>query len=346
MKTTLAIMIAGLLVVCAPAALAQKVGTSSLQFLKVMPDARGTAMGDALASVASGANAVFWNPAGIAHAEAIEVTGTTTMWLFDAQQHAVAAAIPLDDWGTVAVQLQYVDYGTMLVTRADHLEFVGSGSDVRYNPGLTGETFNPSTYLIGVTYAKKMTDKFATGLTVKFINESLWSSSTVTYNTISGGTETVNTFARLVLFDFGLQYNTGYRTIKVSASVQNFGGQVKFAKEGFPAPLAFRIGTAADVVGADGLLAESEDNRLTMAYDLFQPNDYKQQMHLGMEYAFSDAVFLRAGYKFFYDNDGLTAGAGVRQAVGGFPLSLDYSYGAMGDYLPAVHRISVGVQMP
>ncbi|MCU0452711.1 MAG: PorV/PorQ family protein [Bacteroidetes bacterium] len=346
MKTTIALLVAGLLLVCAPAAVAQKVGTSSLQFLKVMPDARGTAMGDALASVASGANAVFWNPAGIAHADAIDVAGTTTMWLFDAQQHALAAAIPLDDWGTVAVQLQYVDYGSMPVTRADQLQFAGTGTNVRYNPGLTGETFNPSTYLIGVTYAKKMTDKFATGVTVKFINESLWSSSTVTYTSTSGVTETVNTFARLVLFDFGLQYNTGYRTVRVSAAVQNFGAQVKFAKEGFPAPLAFRIGTAADVVGPNGLLGESEDNRITMAYDLFQPNDYKQQMHLGMEYGFSDAVFLRAGYKFFYDNDGLTAGAGVRQEVGGFPLSLDYSYGSMGDYLPAVHRISVGVQLP
>jgi hypothetical protein len=312
--------------------------------LKVTPDARGTAMGDALASIASGANAVFWNPAGIAHADAIDVAGTTTMWLFDAQQHALAVAVPLDDWGTVGVQFQYVDYGSMPVTRVDALRIVGSGSDVSYNPGLTGETFNPSTFLIGVTYAKKMTDKFATGFTVKFINESLWSNSTVTYTTSSGGTETVNTFARLLLFDFGLQYNTGYRTVRISASVQNFGQQVKFAKEAFPAPLAFRIGTAADVVGPNGLLAESEDNRITMAYDLFQPNDYKQQMHLGMEYGFTDAVFLRAGYKFMYDNDGLTAGAGVRQAVAGFPLSLDYSYGSMGDYLPAVHRISVGVQ--
>ncbi len=346
MKTTSALLVAGLLLVCAPAAVAQKVGTSSLQFLKVMPDARGTAMGEALASLAAGANAAFWNPAGIAHAKTIDITGTTTMWLFDAQQHALATAIPLDDWGTVAVQFQYVDYGSMPVTRADQLQFVGTGSDVRYNPGLTGETFNPSTYLIGLTYAMKMTDKFSTGATVKFINESLWSSSTVTYTTISGGTETVNTFARLVLFDFGLQYNTGYRTIKVSAAVQNFGAQVKFAKEGFPAPLAFRIGAAADVIGPNGLLAESEDNRITMAYDLFQPNDYKQQMHLGMEYGFSDAVFLRAGYKFFYDNDGLTVGAGVRQALAGFPLSLDYSYGSMGDYLPAVHRISAGVQLP
>ncbi len=346
MKTTLATLTAGLLLVCGSDAVAQKVGTSSLQFLKVMPDARGTAMGDALSSIATGANAAFWNPAGIAHAEAIDVTGTVTMWMFDTQQHAVAVAVPLDDWGTVAVQLQYADYGSMPVTRVDALRIVGSGSDVYYNPGLTGETFSPYSYLIGVTYAKQMTDKFATGVTVKFINESLWSSSTTTYVTAGGASETVNTFARLLLFDFGLQYNTGYKTVRVSASVQNFGPQVKFAKEGFPAPLAFRIGTASDIVGSNGLLSESAESRVTVAYDLFQPNDYKQQMHLGMEYAFSDALFLRAGYKFMYDNDGATAGAGVRQVLAGMPLSIDYSYGSMGDYLPAVHRISVGVQFP
>jgi hypothetical protein len=346
MKTTIVRLVAGLLLVYSTAALAQKVGTSSLQFLKVMPDARGTAMGDALSSIATGANAAFWNPAGIANAEVIDVTGTVTMWLFDTQQNALAVAVPLEGLGTVALQFQYVDYGSMPVTSRAHLEFVGTGGDVRYNPGLTGETFSPSTYLIGLTFARKMTDKFSTGVTVKFINESLWSSSTATIATSGGGTETVNTFARLVLFDFGLQYNTGYRTVRVSASVQNFGGQVKFAKEGYPAPLAFRIGTASDVVGPNGLLVESGDNRITLAYDLFQPNDYKQQMHLGMEYAFSNVVFLRAGYKFMYDNDGATAGAGVRQAIAGMPLSLDYSFGSMGDYLPAVHRISVGVQFP
>jgi hypothetical protein len=346
MKTTIAHLVAGLLLVCGTAVQAQKVGTSSLQFLKVMPDARGTAMGDALSSIATGANAVFWNPAGIAQTEVIDVAGTVTMWLFDTQQDAIAVAFPFEDWGTFALQLQYVDYGSMPVTSRDHLEFVGTGPNMRYNPGLTGETFSPTTYLIGLSYAKKMTDKFSTGVTVKFINESLGGSSTAVIATPGGGTETINTFARLFLFDFGLQYNTGYRTVRISASVQNFGQQVKFAKEGFPAPLAFRIGTAADVLGSNGLLAESEGNRVTVAYDLFQPNDYKQQMHLGMEYAFSDVVFLRAGYKFMYDNDGATAGAGVRQEIAGVPLSLDYSYGSMGNYLPAVHRISVGVQFP
>lgn len=323
----------------------QKVGTSSLQFLKVMPTARAAAMGDAYSTLAAGAEAAYWNPAGVATGTDIEISGSLVLWLFDTRQSMLAAAVPMGEWGTVGVQLQYVDYGSINVTRTDQLQFTGTGADYHFNPGLTGETFSPSSYVIGVSYARQLTDKFSAGVTVKFINESLWGASTVTIvNRVTGGTETVNTFARLFLFDFGMQYNTGYRSIRIGVSIQNFGEQVKFAKEAFPAPLAFRIGTAADVIGANALLGESESNRITIAYDLFQPNDYAQQMHLGGEYAFDETVFFRAGYKIYYDNDNITAGAGIRQVVSGSPLTIDYSYGAMGEYLPSVHRISVGVQ--
>lgn len=323
----------------------QKVGTSSLQFLKVMPTARATAMGDAYSTIASGADAVFWNPAGLAVGSDIEVTGTHILWLFDTRQSTLAASLPTEDWGTFGISLQYVDYGTINVTRQERLVFIGSGEDYHYNPGLTGETFSPSSYIIGVSYAQKMTDKFSAGLTAKYVNESLWNAPTVTVvNKATGETETVNTYAHLFLFDFGMQYNTGYRSVRIGVAIQNFGQQVKFAKESFPAPLMFRIGTAADMIGPDALFGTSEANRITLAYDLFQPNDYAQQMHIGGEYAFEEAIFFRAGYKVFYDNDNITVGAGIRQDITGLPFTFDYSYGAMGDYLPSVHRISLGVQ--
>lgn len=330
-----------LLLLPAPRLAAQKVGTTSLQFLKVMPTARAAAMGDAFVTLAAGADAVFWNPAGIVRTTAIDVTGTITMWLFDTRQGALAAAIPLEEYGTIGIQLQYVDFGSIEVTRTENLRMIGYGSDMHYNPGLTGETFSPFSYLVGVSYAKRLTDRFSTGGTVKFLNESLWGSETAI---VPQTGEKVNTYARVVLFDFGMQYNTGFKSIKLGIAVQNFGSQVKFAKESYSAPLAFRIGTAADLLGPDALLGASEQNRVTLAYDLFQPNDYTQQMHVGLEYGFEDFFFLRGGYKINYDNDNLTFGAGVRYPVEGIPLSVDYSYGNMGSYLPAVHRISVGVQ--
>jgi len=345
LQSAAALLLALALITTAPL-YGQKVGTSSLQFLKVMPSARATAMGDAFSTLASGSDAVFWNPAGLATGQNMEFSGTHILWLFDTRQSSLAASLPVAEWGgTLGIHLQYVDYGTINVTRTDQLAFVGSGSDLRYNPGLTGETFNPSSYVFGVSYAQRMTDRFTAGITAKYIRESLWNSATIILtNPTTGAKEEVNTYAALFLFDFGMQYNTGYRSIRIGVSIQNFGQQVKFAKEAFPAPLMFRIGTAADLIGPDALMGTSESNRITLAYDLFQPNDYAQQMHLGTEYAFEEAFFVRAGYKIFYDNDSFTAGAGIRQDITGFPLTIDYSYGAMGDYLPSVHRLSLGVQ--
>jgi hypothetical protein len=85
-------------------------------------------------------------------------------------------------------------------------------------------------------------------------------------------------------------------------------------------------------------------HRLTLAYDLFQPNDYKQQMHTGAEYSFSELIALRVGYKVDYNSEGLTFGCGLHTDLSGWPMSFDYSYGKMSEYLNNVHRISLGVQ--
>jgi hypothetical protein len=55
---------------------------------------------------------------------------------------------------------------------------------------------------------------------------------------------------------------------------------------------------------------------------------------------------LRGGYKFNYDFDGLTFGAGISHAIEGLMISADYSYGAMGVYLGNVQRISIGLIIP
>lgn len=335
------------LVILPVLALGQKVGTSSMQFLKVMPTARATAMGDAFASLASGADAVFWNPAGLVQSDATEVVSTITMWLFDTQQGAVAFSTSLGDWGSLGVQLQYVDYGDIEETRVDQLAFVGVGADRHFNPGLTGNTYSPSTYLVGVTYAKQLTDKFSAGLTVKVAQESLFGSSTASVVVpVTGGgtvTESFTTYATAALFDFGMYYNTGFRSMKIGVSIQNFGPQVKFSEESFPAPLALRLGSSVDLIGAEGLMMGDSDNRLTLAYDIFQPNDYAQQMHFGLEYEFADLIALRAGYKSNYDNERWTYGGGLHSSVIGYRLAVDYSYAGMGTYLGNVHRISFGV---
>ena len=151
---------------------------------------------------------------------------------------------------------------------------------------------------------------------------------------------------QLMLFDFGMSYNTGFRSIRLGISVQNLGRQVEFSQEGHPAPLMFRLGAAADLLGPDALLGTDAQNRVTLAYDILQPNDYQQQMHAGLEYCYGGMFALRGGYKFNYDSDGLTLGAGVMTDLLGPALRFDYSYGRMGDYLGTAHRLSLGVTIP
>jgi hypothetical protein len=311
-----------------------------------MPTARATALADAYATLASGADAVYWNPAGLTSARSHELSTTLTVWLFDTKQSALAYALPLEDFGTFGVQLQFVDYGDIEETRADHLQFVGSGGDLYYNPGLTGNVFSPSAYVVGLSYARQLTEQFSMGVTAKFVSESLWDQSTVVIENEYGETETVNTYARHFFFDFGMRYNTGFRSIQIGIAVQNLGGQVQFAQEAYPAPLSFRLGTAANLLGPTALFVTDESNRLTAAYDIFQPNDYAQQMHLGVEYAFREVLALRTGYKLNYDHDGWTFGGGVATDLAGVDLAVDYSFGAMGEYLGNVHRISLGVRFP
>ncbi|MDP2886187.1 MAG: PorV/PorQ family protein [Ignavibacteria bacterium] len=316
----------------------QKVGSTSMQFLKVMPCARATAMGDAYSVLASGAEAVFWNPAGVAYVDKGELSLTYLKWIFDTQQGALSFATSLGGFGAVGVQLQYVDFGEIPEALWDS----PYKDDIGY-PGLTGNTFHPFTYLIGLSYASQITEKFATGLSVKYARESLYDGRSVQAITASGDTTTANTWGNGLLFDFGLNYNTGFRTVRIAASMQNFGANVRYASEASPVSMALRVGIAADLIGNNALLVPSEDNRLGVAFDLFQPNDYAQQAHLGIEYVYAGSVALRAGYKFNYDADGFTAGIGFQQTLAQVQMSFDYSYGALNYNLGNVHRISLGV---
>jgi hypothetical protein len=330
----------GLLLVLGMPAPAQKVGSTSMQFLHVMPCARGTALGDAYSVWATGAEAVFWNPGGVALVNNQELSSTYIDWIFDTRQGALSYAVSLGEIGAVGAQIQYVDFGEFEETRADAAYMVPP------NWGMTGRTFHPFSYLVGITYARSLTDRFSTGISVKYAHESLFDGARVNAQVRQGAFEDVKTWANGFLFDFGVRYNTGYRSIQVGASVQNFGADVRFARESSPVPLLFRFGMGANVIGPDALLMQEEENRVSVAFDLFQPNDYTQQAHLGVEYAYAETFALRGGYKFNYDYEGITVGGGIKHAIGSVQLTLDYSYGSIGTYLGNVQRISLGAGLP
>src|ERR1035437_6287970 len=147
----------------------QKVGTTSMQFLKVMPCARATALGDAYSVLASGAEAAFWNPSGIAQVQNQELSSTYMMWMMDTKIGALSFSSTLNNFGAFGVSLQYVDYGEM-----EEAIWNRPYSKNDPYPGLTGRTFHPFAYVAGITYAINLTDKFSTGFSVKYAYESLY----------------------------------------------------------------------------------------------------------------------------------------------------------------------------
>ncbi len=339
-RSQLFIEIIALTIVATTCMMAQKVGSTSMQFLKVMPVARATAMGDAYSVWARGAEAIFWNPAGVAYTQGTELSMTYLQWIFDTQQGAISIAHSFHGIGSIGLQLQYVDYGEI----EEAIWAPPYNSDLN-TPGLTGRTFRPYSYVVGLTYGTKITDKFSTGLSVKYAHESLYNDNEVVVTKYLPDTTEmkVKTWGNVFLFDYGIHYNTGYRTIEVGASIQNFGPNVTYADEDHPVPMALRVGIAADILGTNALLFQSDNSRLGIEFDLFQPNDYDQQYHLGAEFEFAHIISVRTGYKFNYDADGFTAGLGLKQKLGSARFSFDYSFGSLSYHLGNVHRISLGV---
>ena len=312
-----------------------------MQFLKVLPSARAAAVGEAYSAWASGAEAIFWNPAGLALTESHELSLTYTDWLFDAQQGAVSYAASIGRMGALGFQVQYVDFGEFEETTNDR-PYISDPNQ----PGITGRVFRPFSYLLGASYGRHLTDRFALGLGVKYAFESLFDDATVSTQVRQGVFQEVGTRASGFLFDFGIRYETGFRSVQIASAVQNFGPDVSYAVESYPVPLLFRVGIAADLVGQNGLfLGGRLDNQIRAAVDIFHPNDYAQQVHVGVEYEFARVLSLRGGYKFYYDSDGLTLGAGLHHGVAGLGLAVDYSYGSMGTYLDGVQRISLRVAL-
>lgn len=314
-----------------------------MQYLSVIPSARAAAMGSAYAALASGVDGVFWNPAGIALTRGQEFSTTYIKWLFDTRQYALGYARSFGDFGAIGVQLQYSDYGAFDEAKVGDGITIYPGQEFPY---LTGKTFKPYSYTAGLSYATQLTNRFSTGVAVKYSHESLYDNATVVVREDSTNSSSVNTYGNALLFDIGIHFNTGFHTVQVGASVQNFGPDITYAEDKSMVPLHFRVGVAADLIGENSLFIEDKSNRLGVAFDIFQSNDYDQQQHFGIEYEFANTIALRAGYKLNYDLEGLTYGGGIRHRFGSVQFSFDYSFGAMGSSVGEfgnVHRISLGV---
>lgn len=323
------LMFGALALAAAPAAAqtslgGQRVGTSSGTFLKIAPDARSAALGDASVAVIEGAASVFRNPAALAAIGGNQVLLSHVEWPAEIAYNTVAyaRAMPSLDviWG--------LQFGVLNTT-------LDETSEAR--PQGTGRQFSFSDWVAGISAARRFTDKLWIGVTAKYVREEL-------------GTEIGGPVAQTMLFDAGTVYHFGWANSRMAVSLLNFGPELtpsgqydsRIPGKGLTdyqsasPPTMYRLGVKFEPYhAANALLVTSlEMNHLA---------DNAETAKGGLELQLYNRLALRTGYDFNADSMQFSAGLGVNAALlGGFGTA-DYAY-TDGGWLGAVHRLSFGVE--
>lgn len=312
----------------------KKVGQTGLQFLKADMSARAAGMGGAFIMVSNDANAMFYNPAGLAQMQTnFDAFGTMTQWIAGITYNAVGIAGSAGSIGHFGLTLISASYGDDIDgTRLPLSMDSQAEKDAGYVK--TG-SLDVSALAVGVVYARQISSKFFMGGQVRYASQHLGSSILE-----EGGDEVENKVGGLS-YEFGSIFYPGLvNSFRFGMSIRNFSPQFKYEQDAFQLPLTFTIGVAADALEFLGM--EGGSHSLLVAIDALHPRDYTERVHLGLEYWFMDMVALRGGYKFNYDEESITFGGGIKYGVGGIALKIDGAYSAFGVF-DNVTRFTVGV---
>ena len=155
-------------------------------------------------------------------------------------------------------------------------------------------------------------------------------------------------------YDFGTIYYPGIKSFRFGMGVRNFSKNFKYEEkeilsneesffdDSFPLPLTFTMGVALDVMDFVGSFGENHN--LLVEVDAVHPIDYTERVNMGIEYGFKKIFFLRGGYKFNHDTEGLSLGVGFSIRLIGLMTKLSYSFNDAGSFSP-VNRISIGISL-
>jgi hypothetical protein len=163
MKTLSMILAVGLILFCASvpyAANDNQFGTAGAQELRIPMGARNIAMAGAGIAGVTGVDAVYWNPAGLSSLQSTQASLSRLNYLLDVDVNTGAVATQLGSMGVMAFSIKVLSVGDIPVT-------------TEQNPEGTGEFFAPSMAVVGLTYARQLTDRVSFGATGMFINEDI-----------------------------------------------------------------------------------------------------------------------------------------------------------------------------
>lgn len=288
----------------------KKVAQAGFQFLKIGVGARSTGMGEAAVTHEGNAATIFYNPAGITTIENVSVFYGYTDWFADISHQAFAAAYKLkNNWGYIGIGAVAMNYGDIEGTVIDGSSLFGY-RDI----GM----IEVSEYAIGLTYGYRFSERFGLGVNLKYCGQDLYAKE-----------------MSIAAIDVGTLYNVGWKGIRIGMAIRHFSKDMKYVYESFQLPLTFNIGFEADLLSFFNV--ESDVHKATLHFEGVNPRDYSERMHTGVEYWFNNMVGLRAGYKFNYDEEGLSFGGSVRY----HGIEMGYAYADFGPILGMINRLSV-----
>lgn len=323
---------------------------SAVPFLRITPDARGAAMGDAGLALSSDANAIHYNASRWAFAEEdFSIGATYTPWLQalglnDVYLAYLAGYKKLDDVQAVGGSLRYFSLGDIQYTDENAMP-LGVGK--------------PNEFEVAAAYTRKLSDRFSGSLTLKYINSNLAAGQQVGSQEIEVG----QSFAG----DIGLTYrNDKIRTdagrnnkFAMGLSLSNIGAKITYTNDTIRdfLPANFGLGAAYtfEIDQYNTLTLTGDVNKLMVptpcqGLDCDQderndqspiagvvsswsdaPEGFSEELKeftfsVGAEYWYDQQFAVRAGY--FYENTQkggrryLTAGLGLKYNIFG----LNFSY--------------------
>jgi long-subunit fatty acid transport protein len=294
----------------------QRAGISTAQFLKIGVGGRAAALGETFVAISDDASALYWNPAGLAQFKSNQVIFSHNIWLVDINHDFLGAVYHLDSENTFGISLISLSMDKMPVTT----EFAPFGN---------GEYFGFSDVALSLSYARKMTEQFSFGGTVKYIEETLDKLK-----------------MRGVMIDIGTYYRTGLGSTRFAVTVSNFGAELapdgevvlvgkrkKSDWQSFAPPTIFRIGFAFEPY-------QNEEHSVTTSIQLNHPNDNSENVSLGVEYSWNRMLFLRGGYKINVEEQNYSFGAGINVPITIAEFTFDYAF-ANFEQLGSAHRFSI-----
>ncbi len=246
MKTKVIVLIVALVAVAVSSALAgnsRRVGTAGAPELSIPIGSRGTSMGGAVVANTSGVESIYWNPAGLAMLDGVEVMFSHLTYIADMNVNFGGGAVYVDGFGTIGVSAKVLSVGDMEET-------------TEAMPYGTGRTYNPTYAALGISYARTLTNRVSFGATLYYLNESVF-----------------EVRASGVAVDAGFIYEPGWRGLKLGLAIKNYGPEMRFSGRGFE-----RRVDGHSVAAKSAAFDLPSSINMGVSYDLFQEGESQVEL--------------------------------------------------------------------